>query len=161
MRSAHGCEHPYSGICGLAADLLRWPRGIDRTEYRLRTADGTWRTNRLGARSVGCGLSGSQADHRDRLVSRRSPERCVRIFRHIAGHADHRLPPYDTDLPARGGPFRGLHSGIVSDGFAAPGVGICNAVGRSASIIVPLLIGPLFAKLGMLGVLTAMSSALL
>ena len=41
------------------------------------------------------------------------------------------------------------------------GVGICNAVGRSASIIVPLLIGPLFAKLGMLGVLTAMSSALL
>ena len=41
------------------------------------------------------------------------------------------------------------------------GVGICNAVGRSASIIVPLLIGPLFAKLGMQGVLTAMSSALL
>jgi MFS transporter, putative metabolite:H+ symporter len=41
------------------------------------------------------------------------------------------------------------------------GVGICNAVGRSASIIVPLLIGPLFANLGMLGVLTAMSSALL
>ena len=41
------------------------------------------------------------------------------------------------------------------------GVGICNAVGRSASIIVPLLIGPLFAKLGIPGVLTAMSSALL
>jgi putative MFS transporter len=41
------------------------------------------------------------------------------------------------------------------------GVGICNAVGRSASIIVPLLIGPLFAKLGIPGVLTAMSGALL
>jgi MFS transporter, putative metabolite:H+ symporter len=41
------------------------------------------------------------------------------------------------------------------------GVGICNAVGRSASIIVPLLIGPLFANLGMLGVLAAMSIALL
>jgi putative MFS transporter len=41
------------------------------------------------------------------------------------------------------------------------GVGICNAVGRSASIIVPLLIGPLFAKLGIPGVLTVMSSALL
>ena len=41
------------------------------------------------------------------------------------------------------------------------GVGICHAVGRSASIIVPLLIGPLFAKLGIPGVLTAMSSALL
>jgi putative MFS transporter len=41
------------------------------------------------------------------------------------------------------------------------GVGICNAVGRSASIIVPLLIGPLFAKLGIPGVFTAMSSALL
>ena len=41
------------------------------------------------------------------------------------------------------------------------GVGICNAVGRSASIVVPLLIGPLFAKLGIPGVLTVMSSALL
>ena len=41
------------------------------------------------------------------------------------------------------------------------GVGICNAVGRSASIIVPLLIGPLFADLGIAGVLAAMSSALL
>jgi putative MFS transporter len=41
------------------------------------------------------------------------------------------------------------------------GVGICNAVGRSASIIVPLLIGPLFANLGIAGVLAAMSSALL
>jgi len=41
------------------------------------------------------------------------------------------------------------------------GVGICNAVGRSASIIVPLLIGPLFAHLGIAGVLAAMSSALL
>jgi putative MFS transporter len=41
------------------------------------------------------------------------------------------------------------------------GVGICNAVGRSASIIVPLLIGPLFTNLGFVGVLAAMSSALL
>jgi MFS transporter, putative metabolite:H+ symporter len=41
------------------------------------------------------------------------------------------------------------------------GVGIANAVGRSASIIVPLLIGPLFAEFGIPGVLAAMSSALL
>jgi MFS transporter, putative metabolite:H+ symporter len=41
------------------------------------------------------------------------------------------------------------------------GVGICNAVGRSASIIVPLLIGPLFANLGIAGVLAVMSSALI
>ena len=41
------------------------------------------------------------------------------------------------------------------------GVGICNAVGRSASIIVPLLIGPLFTQFGIPGVLTAMSGALL
>jgi MFS transporter, putative metabolite:H+ symporter len=41
------------------------------------------------------------------------------------------------------------------------GVGICNAAGRSASIIVPLLIGPLFTELGIAGVLAAMSGALL
>jgi putative MFS transporter len=41
------------------------------------------------------------------------------------------------------------------------GVGICNAAGRSASIIVPLLIVPLFANFGIPGVLTAMSGALL
>jgi MFS transporter, putative metabolite:H+ symporter len=41
------------------------------------------------------------------------------------------------------------------------GVGICNAVGRSASIIVPLLIGPLFTNLGIAGVLAATTSALL
>ena len=41
------------------------------------------------------------------------------------------------------------------------GVGICNAAGRSVSIIVPLLIGPLFANFGIPGVLAAMSSALL
>jgi MFS transporter, putative metabolite:H+ symporter len=41
------------------------------------------------------------------------------------------------------------------------GVGICNAVGRSASIIVPLSIGPLFASLGIAGVLAVMSSALI
>lgn len=40
------------------------------------------------------------------------------------------------------------------------GVGICNAAGRSASIIVPLLIGPLFTNYGIPGVLTAMSIAL-
>jgi NAD(P)-dependent dehydrogenase (short-subunit alcohol dehydrogenase family) len=31
------------------------------------------------------------------------------------------------------------------------GVGICNAFGRSASIIVPLLIGPLFTNFGIPG----------
>jgi MFS transporter, putative metabolite:H+ symporter len=41
------------------------------------------------------------------------------------------------------------------------GVGIANALGRSASIIVPLLIGPLFAEFGIPGVLAAMSAALL
>jgi putative MFS transporter len=41
------------------------------------------------------------------------------------------------------------------------GVGICNAAGRSASIVVPLLIGPLFANFGIPGVLAAMGSALL
>ena len=41
------------------------------------------------------------------------------------------------------------------------GVGICNAFGRSASIIVPLLIGPLFTTFGIPGVLAMMSSALL
>src|SRR5262249_39012506 len=40
------------------------------------------------------------------------------------------------------------------------GVGICNAVGRSASIIVPLLIGPLFSDFGISGVLVAMSCVL-
>jgi putative MFS transporter len=41
------------------------------------------------------------------------------------------------------------------------GVGICNAFGRSASIIVPLLSGPLFTNFGIPGVLAMMSSALL
>ena len=41
------------------------------------------------------------------------------------------------------------------------GVGICNAFGRSASIIVPLLIGPLFTNFGIPGVLAMMSGALL
>jgi MFS transporter, putative metabolite:H+ symporter len=40
------------------------------------------------------------------------------------------------------------------------GVGIANALGRGASIIVPLLIGPLFAEFGIPGVLAAMSGAL-
>src|SRR6201982_1548536 len=41
------------------------------------------------------------------------------------------------------------------------GVGILHSVGRSASIIVPLLVVPLFANFGIPGVLTATSSALL
>jgi putative MFS transporter len=41
------------------------------------------------------------------------------------------------------------------------GVGISNAVGRSASIMVPLFIVPLFAQLGIPGVLWAMIGALL
>ena len=41
------------------------------------------------------------------------------------------------------------------------GVGICNAFGRSASIIVPLLIGPLFTNFGIPGVLAMTSSVLL
>ena len=41
------------------------------------------------------------------------------------------------------------------------GVGFCNAAGRSASIIVPLLVVPLFANFGIPGVLTAMIGALL
>lgn len=40
-------------------------------------------------------------------------------------------------------------------------VGIANAIGRSASIIVPLLIGALFAEAGIPGVLAAMSGVLL
>jgi putative MFS transporter len=41
------------------------------------------------------------------------------------------------------------------------GVGICNAVGRSASIIVPLFVGPIFAQYGVSGVLMLMGAALL
>jgi len=45
--------------------------------------------------------------------------------------------------------------------FRLRGVGLCNAVGRSASIVVPLFIGPVFAAYGVLGVLSVMSAALL
>ena len=45
--------------------------------------------------------------------------------------------------------------------FRLRGVGLCNAVGRSASIIVPLFVGPLFAAYGVVGVLVAMGGALL
>ena len=41
------------------------------------------------------------------------------------------------------------------------GVGYCNAVGRSASIVVPLGVGPVFGALGIVGVLAAMCVALL
>jgi MFS transporter, putative metabolite:H+ symporter len=40
------------------------------------------------------------------------------------------------------------------------GVGICNAFGRSASILVPLFIGPLFVGYGVAGVLVLMAAAL-
>jgi MFS transporter, putative metabolite:H+ symporter len=40
------------------------------------------------------------------------------------------------------------------------GVGICNAFGRSASIIVPLFVGPLFSQYGVAGVLVVMGAAL-
>ncbi|QCI64549.1 MFS transporter [Phreatobacter stygius] len=39
-------------------------------------------------------------------------------------------------------------------------VGICNTAGRSASIIVPLVVGPLFLAYGVTGVLTLMGAAL-
>jgi putative MFS transporter len=45
--------------------------------------------------------------------------------------------------------------------FRLRGVGICNAAGRSASIIVPLYVGPVFVQYGVGGVLTMMSAALL
>jgi putative MFS transporter len=41
------------------------------------------------------------------------------------------------------------------------GVGICNAAGRSASIVVPLFVGPIFARYGVSGVLVLMGAALL
>lgn len=41
------------------------------------------------------------------------------------------------------------------------GVGICNAAGRSASIVVPLFIGPLFSQYGVGGVITVMGAALM
>jgi putative MFS transporter len=40
------------------------------------------------------------------------------------------------------------------------GVGICNAAGRSASIIVPLLVGPIFHDYGVAGVLLLMAASL-
>ncbi|MGL4288741.1 MAG: MFS transporter, partial [Phreatobacter sp.] len=39
-------------------------------------------------------------------------------------------------------------------------VGICNTTGRSASIVVPLIVGPLFLSYGVTGVLTMMGAAL-
>ena len=45
--------------------------------------------------------------------------------------------------------------------FRLRGVGICNAAGRSASIIVPLFVGPVFAHYGVSGVLAIMGVALL
>ena len=45
--------------------------------------------------------------------------------------------------------------------FRLRGVGICNAAGRSASIVVPLFVGPVFAHYGVSGVLAIMGVALL
>jgi putative MFS transporter len=45
--------------------------------------------------------------------------------------------------------------------FRLRGVGICNAAGRTASIIVPLFVGPIFSQYGVGGVLTVMGAALL
>ncbi len=45
--------------------------------------------------------------------------------------------------------------------FRLRGVGICNAAGRSASIVVPLFVGPVFAHYGVSGVLSIMGAALL
>lgn len=45
--------------------------------------------------------------------------------------------------------------------FRLRGVGICNAAGRSASIIVPLFIGPIFNQYGVAGVLVVMGVALI
>ena len=45
--------------------------------------------------------------------------------------------------------------------FRLRGVGICNAAGRSASIIVPLFVAPTFTQYGVGGVLTMMVVALL
>lgn len=45
--------------------------------------------------------------------------------------------------------------------FRLRGVGICNAAGRSASIVVPLFVGPVFAHDGVSGVLAIMGVALL
>ncbi|MGX1791172.1 MFS transporter [Bosea sp. NPDC055332] len=45
--------------------------------------------------------------------------------------------------------------------FRLRGVGLCNAVGRSASIVVPLFIAPVFAAYGVVGVLSVMATALL
>ena len=43
------------------------------------------------------------------------------FFRNVGRGADHRLPPHYTDLHTRGGAFRRLRSGTVSDGVAAQG----------------------------------------
>jgi MFS transporter, putative metabolite:H+ symporter len=45
--------------------------------------------------------------------------------------------------------------------FRLRGVGISNAVGRTASIIVPLFVGPILAQHGVSGVLALMSATLL
>lgn len=45
--------------------------------------------------------------------------------------------------------------------FRLRGVGLCNAAGRSASIVVPLFVGPIFTQYGVGGVLAMMGVALL
>jgi putative MFS transporter len=49
---------------------------------------------------------------------------------------------------------------LFPTGVRLRGVGICNAAGRSASIVVPLFIGPIFARYGIGGVLGLMAAAL-
>ena len=70
-------------------------------------------------------------------------------------------------------PFLGFFNNGIFSGFAIylpelfptefrlRGVGICNAAGRSASIIVPLFVAPTFTQYGVGGVLTMMVVALL
>ena len=121
VRFSYGDKYTDLRICDLAPDLLRWPRELDCTEHRLRTADGTRRANRVGARSARRRLSRPQADDPGRLVPCYNPQRCVRVFRYVTCCASHRLLSNDTDLHTRGGPFRRIRSGIVSDSAAAQG----------------------------------------
>jgi len=57
--------------------------------------------------------------------------------------------------------FAGYIPELFPTGVRLRGVGICNAAGRSASIVVPLFIGPIFARYGVGGVLGLMAAALI
>ena len=121
VRFSYGGKYAHLRICDLAPDLLHWPRELDCTEQWLRAADGTRRADRVRARSVRRRLSRSQADDRGRLVPCCNPQRCVRVFRYVTCRASHWLLSDDTDLHTRGGPFRRIRSGTVSDSAAAEG----------------------------------------